>query len=169
MRDVARKLRLADRAETILRSDRKAFLQARREQEHTAVLLTLVPDNGAVMDLMDAYIPEIAETAGLQYIRLVSSDLRDLPGPALERTFLLLADLTGRDETVITLVYQALGVGRRVLLTAQDPSELSPDLSGVRSVLYNLQEGELEALFAAVRSFAFSALDEDDLPQVSRR
>jgi hypothetical protein len=161
MRDNAQKLRLADRAEAILRSDRKSFLQNQRQQQLPAVLLALVPDIGGVIDLMDAYIPEIAENAGLQYIRLISTDMRELPRAVLERTLLVLADVTGRDESVVTLVYQALALGRRVLLSAQNPADLPPALGdAVHSVLYNQEEGQFGPLIQSIRSLAFSALDE---------
>jgi len=161
----AEKLRLADRAEAILRSDRAAKLKARQELHEPALLLTLVPDEGPVIDFMDAYLPDIADTAGLQYVRLIGSDLRNLPVQCLRRTFLFLADLTGRDETVITLVYEALSMGRRVMLAAQHPGEIPADLSGVPAVLYDLESGQFEGLLQAIQASAYSTT-EDLIPLV---
>lgn len=157
----ADKLRLADRAETILRSDRSALRRAKRaEDPEPAILLTLVPDCSTVIDFMDAYLPEIAEMAGLQYVRLIGSNLRNLPDKCLERTFLMLADLTGRDENVITLVYEALGLGRRVLLAAQDPGELPSDLRTIPAVLYSLETGQFEGLLRAIQTSACSTMED---------
>lgn len=154
----ADKLRLADRTESILRSDRTALQKRTRRQP--AILLTLVPDVGPVIDLMDAYMPDIAEMAGLQYVKMLGPEQRELPEHLLERTYLLLADLTGRDESVVTLVYQALGMGRRVLLTAQEQNELPADLSRMQHVFYNLDAGAFDTLLRAVREASFSAVEE---------
>ncbi|HYF95900.1 MAG TPA: hypothetical protein VD969_27085 [Symbiobacteriaceae bacterium] len=154
----ADKLRLADRTESILRRDRSALQKRNRRQP--AILLTLVPDVGPVIDLMDAYMPEIAEVAGLQYVKLLGSEQRELPAQVLEQTYLLLADLTGRDESVVTLVYQALGLGRRVLLTAQAADEVPVDLNHVQRVFYNLDAGAFDALLRAIREASFSAMEE---------
>ena len=162
----AEKLRLADRAEAILRNDRSALRRAKQDEEHEpAILLTLVPDCGPVLDFMDAYVPEIAEIAGLQYVRLIGSALRNLPEKCMQRTFLLLADLTGRDESVITLVYEAMGQGRRVLLAAQDPGEIPADLRSIPAVLYSLETGEFDGLLQAIQASACSTM-EDMVPLV---
>jgi|GEM_PF-3474009 len=153
------KLHLADRTEAILRSDRQAFRQVQRQRKEP-VLLTLVPDNGAVIDLMDAYIPDIADAAGLKYVRLIGSDLHNLPRACLERTFLLLADLTGRDENVITLVYEALGMGRRVLLAAQSADEIPEGLESMPAVLYSLQHESFDELIQGTARLTTSTLDD---------
>lgn len=156
------KLRLADRTEAILRSDRSALQKktARRHQHEPAILLTLVPDVGPVIDFMDAYVSDVAEMAGLQYVRLVGQENRELPDQLLDRTFLTLADLTGRDENVITLVYQALGQGRRVLLAAQDYDEIPQELGYLPSVLYNLRDGLYDSLLKIVRQSSFSTMED---------
>jgi hypothetical protein len=155
------KLRLADRTEAILRSDRLALRRVCPKRRDPAVLLTLVPDVGAVIDLMDAYLPDVAEAAGLQYVRMVGAETHELPEPLLTRTFLVLADVTGRDETVVNLVYQALGQGRRILLSAQDAADLPSDLGGMPQVIYGLGPGEFDALLRAVRHGAFSTMEDE--------
>lgn len=152
------KLRLADRTETILRSDRTALQKRVRRQP--AILLTLVPNNGPVIDLMDAYMPVIADTNGLQYVRMLGAEQRELPEHLLHRTYLVLADLTGRDENVITLVYQALGQGRRVLLSAQTQEEIPIELSQVQHVFYSLDKGIFDSLLNAVRNASCSSMEE---------
>lgn len=154
MKEDLEKLRLADRAEAILRIDRHALRQAHRRSEEPAVLLTLVSDVGLVVDFMDAYIPELAEAAGLQYVRLIATGLQEVPRHYLSRAFLVLADLTGRDENVITLLYQTFGGGRRILLSAQERQEVPQDLGDVPFVLYSLERGEFDALLREVQSCA---------------
>ncbi|HWI66253.1 MAG TPA: hypothetical protein VNT75_30845 [Symbiobacteriaceae bacterium] len=155
------KLRLADRTEAILRSDRSALKKtARRQQHEPAILLTLVPDVGPVIDLMDAYVSDIAEMANLQYVRLIGQEHRELPEHLLDRTFLALADLTGRDESVVTLVYQALSRGRRVLLATQDGMEIPEELGYLPKVTYSLGEGMFDQLLRAVRQASCSTMED---------
>ncbi|HWI53834.1 MAG TPA: hypothetical protein VNT01_16980 [Symbiobacteriaceae bacterium] len=158
MGETTEKPRLADRTEAILRSDRTALQKQARRQP--AILLTVVPDNGPVIDFMDAYMPDVADMAGLQYVKMVGPEQRELPAHMLERTFLVLADVTGRDENVITLVYQALGLGRRVLLSAQAPEDLPQELEQIPHVTYDLSAGMFETLLQAVRQASFSAMEE---------
>lgn len=158
MNERAEKLRLADRAEAILRNDRQAIRSRHRDGQEPALLLTLVPNQGAVIDLMDAYIPDIAETAGLQYVRLVGTGLREVPRHYLCRTFLVLADLTGRDEDVITLVYQTLGGGRRILISAQHVEEIPRDLESIPSVLYHLEQRRFDQFLREIQRRATSTL-----------
>ncbi|HLN60853.1 MAG TPA: hypothetical protein VK464_04815, partial [Symbiobacteriaceae bacterium] len=74
----------------------------------------------------------------------------------LGHAFLLLADLTGRNENVLANVYEALRAGRRVLLVTRDPSDLPPDLASVPSVVYSLEEGGADELVRTVRSIAWA-------------
>lgn len=157
------KLRLADKTEAILRSDRQALRQAHSQPQNAAILLALLPTTGAVIDLMDAYLPDLAEKAGLQYIRMVSKDVTAIPKPVLNRALLVLADLSGRDEDVITLVYQALGAGRRVLLSAQSPDDLPADLRHLPSVTYDLAAKRFDQLIRAVGARSVSTVDDEQL------
>ena len=152
MGDLRSRPRLADRLDTILRSDRHALRRRDRRVGEPAVLLTLLPDDDTVVALLDSHLPSLAEAAGLQYMSLVANDEANLPHSLLSRTFLVLADLTGRDECVVTLVYQALGHGRRVLLSARNDSEIPRDLNAVPRVLYDCDAHRWEALLNVVRA-----------------
>jgi hypothetical protein len=150
------KLRLANRTEALLRTDRTALHRRRQCQNEPALLLALLPENGAVTTLMDSCLPDIAERAGLQYNRLLGSETRAIPHALLHRADLILADLTGRPEEVVTLIYQAIAAGRRILLSGQSPEDFPPDLDALHQVLYESSETTLlveavsHALSAAV-------------------
>lgn len=150
---------LADRAEAILRSDRQALRRTPRHPVQPGILLVLVPENGAVIDLMDAYIPDIADATGLQYLRMVCANLSSIPTPYEERTALLLADLTGQHEAVINLVYQALGAGKRILLCAQATDDIPQDLAALPCVTYRLEQGGFDRLLREVMDRASIALE----------
>ncbi len=145
------KLHLADRTEAILRCDRNALRRARRTPQQPAILLALVPDSGDVIDLMDAHLPEVAGDAGLQYVRLVGTEMRILPRHLLHRTFLTVADLTGRNKGVITLVYQMLAMSRSVLLAARTAAEIPWDLRMLPSVIYHPEHSSFDQLLREVR------------------
>lgn len=157
MRDDLEKLRLSDRAEAILRSDRHALRHAQRQAHEPAILLTLVPDQGSIIDFMDAYVAELAENLGLQYVRLVATGLWEVPRNYLSRTFLVLADLSDRDENVVTLLYQTFGSGRRILVSATCPDDIPADLSEVPAVFYDLPRGEWQSLLSEVHRWASPA------------
>ena len=154
------KVRLADKTEAILRADRQALRQGQSQPQNSAILLVLLPTTGAVIDLMDAYLPDVAEKASLQYIRMLSKDVTAIPRQVLNRALLVLADLSGRDEDVVTLVYQALGAGRRVLLSAQSPTDIPADLTHLPSVIYDLSDNRFDQLLAAVGARSASTVDE---------
>lgn len=160
MSEHVEKLRLADRTEAILRSDRTALRKKTRRQP--AVLLTLVPDIGHVIDFMDAYMPDIAESVGLEYIRLLGSENGTIPAQLLERVSLTLADVTDQDRDVLALVRQVLSEGRRTLLAAQSPADIPFELRHLQHVLYSLQTNDFEALLRAVRDAACGALAEQE-------
>ena len=147
---------LADRAEAILRSDRQSLVLSRRRRQVSSVLLTIVPGSGPTVDLLDDYLQSVADTAGLQYVRQCAAHLEETPSRWLDHAFLLLADMTGRNENVVANVYEALRAGRRVLLAACDPADLPPDLASVPSVVYSLEEGGADELVRMVRSIAWA-------------
>ncbi|HEY3363702.1 MAG TPA: hypothetical protein VGK74_01445 [Symbiobacteriaceae bacterium] len=134
------KLNLAERAGSILRSDRQAFERA-NIRTTKPVLLVLIPREGDATDLADAYIPDIAGAAGLQYVRPAPCDLRNLPPNLLRRSRLVLADLSVPNENITALMNQALGLRRRVLLMAQSAEYVPRDLVSIPSVLYGLEPG----------------------------
>lgn len=148
------KLRLADRTHAILRKDRSAIRHLRREPREAGLLLALASDAEAINAMLDRHLPPIATAAGLEYVRLEATLVREVPRALIPRAFLVLADLTGRDEDVITLVYQTFGDGRRVLLAGHDPTDIPGDLADVPSVLYDLAGGQIEPLLDAVRRWA---------------
>lgn len=151
------KLRLAIRTEALLRTDRTALHRRRQWQSEPALLLALLPENSAVTMLMDSCLPDIAERAGLQYIRLNGSETRAIPHALLHRADLILADLTGRPEEVVTLVYQAIAAGRRILLSGQAAEDFPPDLDAFHQVLYGSSETKLlvEAVSHALSAAAY--------------
>lgn len=130
------RLRLANRTEALLRIDRTALHRRRQWQSEPALLLALLPENNTVTTLMDSALPAIAKRAGLQYIRLNGSQTRAIPHALLNRSDLVVADLTGRPEKVVTLIYQAIAAGRRILLSGQCPEDFPPDLDALHQVLY---------------------------------
>jgi hypothetical protein len=155
------RLPLADRTEAILRGDRHALRRGPHPGQEPGILLALLPDDEAVITLMDAYLKEIADLAGLDYLRPETADLAQLPRPTLSRTFLVLADLTGRDEHVVTQVYHALSLGRRVLLSAQSEEDIPRELGArVPAVLYSPQRGRYDDLLREVLCRAQSTLDD---------
>lgn len=160
MSEILDKPRLADRTEAILRSDRQALRRKGPKPRDPAILLTLVPDNSAVIRLMDAYMPLVAEAAGLDYVRLVGGRTDQIAEHTLARTFLLLADLTGGDESVAALVSQALGQGRRVILAARDAAEVPPQLVGVPYIRYGQGPGEFDQLLRTIRQATVSTMDD---------
>lgn len=134
------KIRLSERAGAILRSDRQAFERANLRTTR-AILLVLIPGDGDVSDLADAYIPDIAAVAGLQYVRPAASDLNNLPPNLVRRSRLVLADLSTPNPDVAALVNQAFTLRRRVLLMAQSADCIPRELVSVPSVLYGLEPG----------------------------
>lgn len=152
------KLRLADRTQSILRKDRNAIRHVRQGPREAGLLLAVASDTDAITRLLDQNLPPIAAAAGLEYVRLVAATLQEVPRALIPRTFLVLADLTGRDEDVITLVYQTFGDGRRVLLAGRDPSDIPCDLGDVPSVLCDLAGGQIEPLLDEVRRWSTPAV-----------
>lgn len=154
MKEDLDRIRLSDRIGAILRTDRSALRQSRRNPSERSVLLVLVPDSGTAKELFDAYLPDLATGAGLRYVRLAAADRVEIAPQLLDQSLLVLADLAGRHERVITLVYQTFGHGRRVLLAAREPGEIPPDLDEVPAVFYGTADGEFDALLDAVRQMA---------------
>lgn len=118
------------------------------------MLLALVPNTGLIVDFMDAYLPEVAEEAGLQYVRLIADGLREVPKHYINRTAVVVADLTDRSEEVVTLLYQTFGGSRRILLTARNPDEIPVDLADLTTLYYDLENGLFESLLEAMRHHA---------------
>lgn len=148
------RLRLADRVESILRTDRHALRHVREQSQEPLLLLALASESGIVQDFLDGYLPEIAEAAGLGYVRLIASGLTEVPRHYVESAFLVVADVTGRAEEVITLVYQCLGSGRRILLAAQHPDEVPPDLAEIPLACFNLDQGDFRGFLEEVAAYA---------------
>ncbi|MGE5676234.1 MAG: hypothetical protein ACM3XM_20525 [Mycobacterium leprae] len=142
MRGALAKTNLADRTEGILRKDRRALQAPHLQSPKHAALLSLLPANDEAVDLMDEYIQAVADAAGLQYIRPSRSGLEQLPVQYILRARLVLADLTGRDEQILSLVYKALSLGRPVLLTAQSAADVPADLSHIAFAPYSLDEDQ---------------------------
>jgi len=115
------------------------------------LLLALVPNTGLIVDFMDAYLPEVAEAAGLQYVKLIANGLREVPKHYINRTAVVVADLTDRSEEVITLLYQTFGGSRRIVLTARNPQEIPADLSDLTTLYYDLDHGLFEHLLDEIR------------------
>lgn len=147
------KLRLADRTEAILRSDRRQ-LRTVTQSPDVQLLLALVPNTGLIVDFMDAYLPEVAEEAGLQYVRLIADGLREVPKHYINHTAVVVADLTDRSEEVVTLLYQTFGQSRRILLTARNPEEIPVDLADLTTLYYDLENGLFESLLTEMRLHA---------------
>jgi hypothetical protein len=147
------KLRLADRTEAILRSDRRQLRTVTQPPE-VQLLLALVPNTGLIVDFMDAYLPEVAEEAGLQYVRLIADGLREVPRHYINRTAVVVADLTNRSEEVVTLLYQTFGGSRRILLAARNPDEIPVDLADLTTLYYDLENGLFESLLEEMRQHA---------------
>jgi len=148
------KLRLADRAEAIIRRDRHAIEQVRRGPRADGLLLALGSNVSAVADLWDRHIPQVAEAAGLGYVRLVATGRREVPEDLIARAVLVLADLAGRDEDVVTLVYQTFGDGRRILLAGGGPADIPRDLADVPSVFYDLEGAQVQPLLDEIRRWS---------------
>lgn len=144
------KLRLADRTEAILRNDRRQLRTVTQSPE-VLLLLALVPNTGLIVDFMDAYLSEIAEEAGLQYVRLIADGLHEVPKHYINRTAVVVADLTDRSEAVVTLLYQTFGGSRRILLTARNPKEVPVDLADLTTLCYDLENGLFESLLEELR------------------
>jgi hypothetical protein len=146
------KAALANRAGAILRSDRQALTFAHRTRRPGAPLLVaLLPDTERIINLMDGYMPDLAQASGFQYARVIAAGVSELPPGTLERTAVILAELSGQDPAVLRLARQALAAGRPILLAAQSPADVPNDLRTLPCVQYNLEAGEAEDLVQTLR------------------
>lgn len=135
-----RRLGLADRLESILRTDRHAL---RRQQSRSeGMLLALVSRGGGSHALIEPLLKESAAESGLSFLAIDAEALTEIPRHYLDHASLVVADVSGRNERVITLVYQAMGCGCRLLLCGQEPTDIPSDLEGLSSVfIRGLEDG----------------------------
>lgn len=129
-----RRLGLADRLESILRTDRHALRRQRSRAD--GMLLALVSQQSGHRDLIEPLLKESAAESGLSFLAIDAEALIDMPRHYLDHASLVVADVSGRNERVITLVYQAIGCGCRLLLLGQEPGDIPQDLEGLSTVIF---------------------------------